>query len=364
MGFQFKVGETYDTGVNDDNLKLHSSSVFHYCKSMKDVNQFYACNPLSPNRFCEIEVLGAEVTDGVTCGSNRIRIVRELSREEAFRMMGYPISTFTHLVEMVENNNRSSHEDLKTPSFRKPSENLLDKSLYLYQESPEIDQVFLLKPQGEYVWIDIDKASSCDSRDIIEAMALLSYVDRISEIRERLSAMNWDMSHAAIDLGNGDWRHPLLNEEFKRIMELAQIGLIIPIVRKQDSIQLILNPDIYISPSRLDKIRQIKNKTRFYFHGIVKYNAMGFEFPIDKLWQLDTATNIVKEYTEDYGIDDAPKLSKCVLICDKVHMIVDPHILFGGRDFHVPMSLGNFADSRWADDGNGWLQSRLHYLNC
>lgn len=53
-----------------------------------------------------------------------------------------------------------------------------------------------------------------------------------------------------------------------------ETGLIIPLGRKQNPCHLILNPRIFISPNLPDRIRQIKNKTHFYFHDIVKYNAM------------------------------------------------------------------------------------------
>ena len=79
-GFQFKVGGVYDTGAKDDNLKLCSNTVFHFCDSIEKVHKFYNCS--GDNRYCEIEVLGGLVSDNVKCGSNRIRIVREITGEE------------------------------------------------------------------------------------------------------------------------------------------------------------------------------------------------------------------------------------------------------------------------------------------
>ena len=79
-GFQFKVGGVYDTGAKDDELKLCSSTVFHFCDSLEKVHEFYNCS--KDNRYCEIEVLGGLVSDNIKCGSNRIRIVREITGEE------------------------------------------------------------------------------------------------------------------------------------------------------------------------------------------------------------------------------------------------------------------------------------------
>lgn len=83
-GFQFQVGETYDTGAKE--LRLCSDTVFHYCNSIQQVHAYYQCG--KANRFCEIEVLGEEVTDGEKCGSNRIRIVREIVGDELNALIG------------------------------------------------------------------------------------------------------------------------------------------------------------------------------------------------------------------------------------------------------------------------------------
>ena len=82
--FQFEVGKTYDTGTIE--LKLCSDSVFHYCKSLQSVHSYYSCK--NNNRFCEIEMLGNEITDGEKFGSNKIKIVREITGEELNLLKG------------------------------------------------------------------------------------------------------------------------------------------------------------------------------------------------------------------------------------------------------------------------------------
>lgn len=79
-GMKFEVGGTYDTGADEANLELYSDTVFRYGNSLQDVYADYAVNPST--RFCEIEVLGKEVSNGDLCGSNKIRIVREIVGEE------------------------------------------------------------------------------------------------------------------------------------------------------------------------------------------------------------------------------------------------------------------------------------------
>ncbi|MBS5334178.1 MAG: hypothetical protein KHY62_01500 [Firmicutes bacterium] len=86
-GFQFKVGKEYKKENNGRPLELCSDTVFHYCKTLQQVHNFYSCYDKN-NRYFEIEVLGEEITDGDKCGSDHIRIVREIVGDELKEMMG------------------------------------------------------------------------------------------------------------------------------------------------------------------------------------------------------------------------------------------------------------------------------------
>ena len=87
-GMQFEVGKEYSTGVADADISLCTNTVFHFCDSLQKVHTHYSVMPEEDNRFCEIEVLGALVSDGTKCGSNRIRIVREILGDELNIMRG------------------------------------------------------------------------------------------------------------------------------------------------------------------------------------------------------------------------------------------------------------------------------------
>lgn len=87
-GMQFEVGKEYSTGVADADISLCTNTVFHFCDSLKKVHTHYSVIPEEDNRFCEIEVLGALVSDDTKCGSNRIRIVREILGDELNIMRG------------------------------------------------------------------------------------------------------------------------------------------------------------------------------------------------------------------------------------------------------------------------------------
>ena len=87
-GMQFEVGKEYSTGVADADISLCTNTLFHFCDSLKKVHTYYSVIPEEDNRFCEIEVLGALVSDDTKCGSNRIRIVREILGDELNMMRG------------------------------------------------------------------------------------------------------------------------------------------------------------------------------------------------------------------------------------------------------------------------------------
>ena len=87
-GMQFEVGKEYSTGVADADISLCTNTVFHFCDSLRKVHTHYSAIPEEDNRFCEIEVLGALISDDTKCGSNRIRIVREILGDELNIMRG------------------------------------------------------------------------------------------------------------------------------------------------------------------------------------------------------------------------------------------------------------------------------------
>ena len=84
--FQFEVSKEYKTNAKKKNLELCTDTVFHFCKSIQQVHDFYDVQ--SENRFCEIEVLGKMVEDDQKCGSNHIKIVREIVGEELNALIG------------------------------------------------------------------------------------------------------------------------------------------------------------------------------------------------------------------------------------------------------------------------------------
>src|SRR5574344_1092769 len=88
-GMQYEIGKEYSTGAEHITPEdLCSDKVLHYCDSLQKVHPHYNCNDTN-NRYCEIEVLGEEVTDGGKYGSNHIKIIREIAGEELEILKGH-----------------------------------------------------------------------------------------------------------------------------------------------------------------------------------------------------------------------------------------------------------------------------------
>ena len=88
-GMQYEVGKEYTTeGENLTRDDLCSNKVLHYCDNIQEVHWHYSCKD-NDNRYCEIEVLGEEVSDSGIYGSNHIKIIREIVGEELNALKGY-----------------------------------------------------------------------------------------------------------------------------------------------------------------------------------------------------------------------------------------------------------------------------------
>ena len=79
-GMQFEIGKTYETGYPKKELKCCSSTVIHFCDNLKSVHEFYDVR--KNNRYCEVEPLGDVIKKDNKYGTNKIKIVREITGEE------------------------------------------------------------------------------------------------------------------------------------------------------------------------------------------------------------------------------------------------------------------------------------------
>jgi hypothetical protein len=74
-GKQYEVGETYEMSA----LPSVCNRGFHFCEKIFDVHGYYK---LGDSRICEIEAFGEIDKEGDKSATNKIKIIRELSREE------------------------------------------------------------------------------------------------------------------------------------------------------------------------------------------------------------------------------------------------------------------------------------------
>lgn len=90
-GFQYKIGEIHEM---KDTPKLCGRG-FHYCKTLRDVFQFYPNN--GTNRYCIIEVMGYIDEGNDKCATNKIRLIRELPESELNGRKTIPVNELKEL---------------------------------------------------------------------------------------------------------------------------------------------------------------------------------------------------------------------------------------------------------------------------
>ena len=79
--FQFEVGKTYSTKAKKEDLELCTGTVFHFCRELHRI-ECVSNYKISESRVCEVIATGDIVTDNDKYGTNEIKILREIPREE------------------------------------------------------------------------------------------------------------------------------------------------------------------------------------------------------------------------------------------------------------------------------------------
>ena len=80
-GMQFEVGKTYKTNANKKELQLCSNTVIHFCRELHCI-ETESNYVLLRSRVCEIIATGDIIEDGSKFGTNKIKILRELTKKE------------------------------------------------------------------------------------------------------------------------------------------------------------------------------------------------------------------------------------------------------------------------------------------
>ena len=79
-GFQYEVGKTYEMDGEIEPCRRN----FHFCRNMADVLNYYKAEGC---RYAKVEALGKIIDGEGKSVTNRIRIVKELTKEEVFKEM-------------------------------------------------------------------------------------------------------------------------------------------------------------------------------------------------------------------------------------------------------------------------------------
>ena len=80
-GFQYEIGKEY---VHKGNIVLCEEG-FHFCKKIVDIQCYYNLND-EEIRLCEIEATGQVIEGDDKCVTDKIKIIRELTREEMYEL--------------------------------------------------------------------------------------------------------------------------------------------------------------------------------------------------------------------------------------------------------------------------------------
>jgi hypothetical protein len=110
---KFEIGKTYEL----QGIIVPCNYGFHYCINPIDVLEYY---PIQHNfRLLEIEDLGTSVTDGNKTATNKLRVAREIPKEEYYSLFGIVNNQLTTTDEFGywakrtfdERNNRIRYEN-------------------------------------------------------------------------------------------------------------------------------------------------------------------------------------------------------------------------------------------------------------
>jgi len=78
---QYEVGETYTLDERTQGPLQMCLTGFHFCRKLHNVNKHYALHEVRLVLF-EVETLGKVINNGKKSVTDKIRIIREVPREE------------------------------------------------------------------------------------------------------------------------------------------------------------------------------------------------------------------------------------------------------------------------------------------
>ena len=80
-GFQYEIGKEF---IHEGSIELCDRG-FHFCKKIVDILSYYNLKD-EDTRLCEIEATGKIIEDDNKCVTDKIKIIREISKEEMYML--------------------------------------------------------------------------------------------------------------------------------------------------------------------------------------------------------------------------------------------------------------------------------------
>ena len=187
-GMQFEVGKTYKTKAKKEELQLRSNTVTHFCRELHRI-ETGSNYVLSESRVCEIIATGDIIGDGFKVGTNKIKILRELTKEEIEKFCnhnkgisntghhntGY-FNTTTPVIRMFNKPTKVDTRDINFPSFLYfvltkwvTKEEATEEEKVLYKKEIEAQGGFLKKLEYKEAFrLAWDKASPEEHKKLLK----------------------------------------------------------------------------------------------------------------------------------------------------------------------------------------------------
>ena len=187
-GMQFEVGKTYKTKAKKEELQLRSNTVTHFCRELHRI-ETGSNYVLSESRVCEIIATGDIIDDGFKFGTNKIKILRELTKEEIEKFCnhnkgisntghhntGY-FNTTTPVIRMFNKPTKVDTRDINFPSFLYfvltkwvTKEEATEEEKVLYKKEIEAQGGFLKKLEYKEAFrLAWDKASPEEHKKLLK----------------------------------------------------------------------------------------------------------------------------------------------------------------------------------------------------
>lgn len=246
-GFKYEIGKEF---IHNGRIEPCKSG-FHFCRELKDVNDYYTLADEN-TRICEVEALGDVIDEENKTVTNKIKIVRELTKNEVFNLLnegagntgigntgyrntgdrntgdwntGYSNTGYSNTGDWNKTNRSSGvfcNEEPKMLMFNKPTD-------MTYEEWKNSEAFGILTNLVKNVWVCFDEMTEEEKEEHSSAKTCNGY---LKEIPRAKSSEKWwkdlDISEKAtiiqlpnfdLDIFNDIMELNITEKEYKEILK-------------------------------------------------------------------------------------------------------------------------------------------------